>query len=255
MHRYVIGGIGFLVDGPLPDLSTDGFADAEIRVQFDDALAGGDRGIPTGRLLTGPMDLTGAIDPDSGVAWLPATATNPEARSWHLRQMAPIFSTGLGRLVLHAGAAETADGPIALVGESGAGKSTLAHFLHASGHRLVADDLLPVRFTPTAATPVGDRLRRIAAICVMTRTETRTVQSQRLPVIDALQRLIANGFGEHGDPELWRFQFDAYHRISETIPVFDLTIPDDLDALSRVEKEVARLAEASNDLANGRRTI
>ena len=89
----------------------------------------------------------------------------------------------------------------------------------------------------------------------MTRTETRSVHSERLPPITALQQLISNGFGEHGDPELWRFQFDAYHRISKTIPVYDLTIPNDLAALPRVEKEIARLAEASNDLASGKRTL
>lgn len=49
-----------------------------------------------------------------------------------------------GNLVLHASAVAVDGGAVAFLGASGQGKSTTAGALHALGHELVADDLVPV---------------------------------------------------------------------------------------------------------------
>ena len=95
MERYTIGGIAFLVEAPLPGLETHSVADAELRVLFE--TAGTDDEPSTWnrvqqvsfRLVGGPNDLSGVIDPDGGVCWLPAIYDTPGERAWQLRQMAP----------------------------------------------------------------------------------------------------------------------------------------------------------------------
>lgn len=49
-----------------------------------------------------------------------------------------------GRIVLHASAVSIDGGVVAFIGHKGYGKSTTAAALHARGHALVTDDLLPV---------------------------------------------------------------------------------------------------------------
>jgi hypothetical protein len=159
--------------------------------------------------------------------------------------MAPIFSAALGRLVLHAGAVELGDTVVAFVGESAAGKSTLARFLARGGHRFVADDLLPVRFDPEPTTPVDGILIPIGAIAFLRRAVTDSAIAEPLEATDALQYLVRHGFGEHGDRMAWAFQFDAYHRLTKSVPMFSLTIPDDLAALPLVETTL-------NELVDGR---
>ncbi len=244
-RRYTIGGVAFLVDDDLPGLDTTTFADATLRVRFVDQFtidASSEHGM---RRVTGPMELTGAIDPDARECTLPILSSDPADRAWQLRQMAPIFSAVLGRLVLHAGAVEMDGGVIAFVGESTAGKSTLARFLADRGHRFAADDLLPVRFDPEPSVPVDGRLLPLSMVAFLQRSSTDTVIAERLPAVDALQNLVLHGFGEHGDPGSWEFQFDAYHRLAESTPIVDLTIPNDLDALPLVERALAGLVGAA----------
>ena len=241
-HRYTIGGVAFLVDDELPDLDTATFADATLRVRFVDESALDESDDLGMRRVAGPMDLTGVIDPVAGECGLPTLSADPVDRAWQLRQMAPIFSAVLNRLVLHAGAVEMDGCVVAFVGPSTAGKSTLARFLSDRGHGFVTDDLLPIRFDPAPSTPVERRILPVAAICLLTRSATDTVTAEPLTAIDALQGLVLHGFGEHGDAPSWAFQFDAYHRIAELIPTFNLTIPDDLTALPTVEHALIALA-------------
>ena len=242
-HRYTIGGIAFLVDEILPGLETTTFVDATLRVRFVDEAPIVEPDNPGMRRVDGPMDLTGAIDPDTRECTLPILSPDPIDRSWQLRQMAPIFSATLGRLVLHAGAVEIGDCVVAFVGASGAGKSTLARFLTDRGHRFVADDLLPIRFAPEASAPMDAHLLPLAMVAFLQRTATDTVIAERVTAVDALQNLILHGFGEHGDPGSWGFQFDAYHRLAESTPIVDLTIPDDLDALPLVERALTDFSD------------
>lgn len=51
-----------------------------------------------------------------------------------------------GRLVLHASAVHINDGAVAFMGHNGAGKSTTTASFMASGHPLVADDILSLEF-------------------------------------------------------------------------------------------------------------
>ena len=55
-------------------------------------------------------------------------------------QVLPRILAHEGRLVLHAGAVDTASGAIVVVGLSGSGKSTLAASLHQAGYPLLGDD-------------------------------------------------------------------------------------------------------------------
>jgi len=240
-NRYIVGGIAFTADELLEGLDTDGFADAELRVRFvdDGAMHFADR--RDARRLAGPVATSGAIAPTTCECWLPALAKDPNQRGWQLRQMAPIFGAALGRLVLHASATEIRGAVVGFIGESGAGKSTLARSLADGGHALAGDDLLPVRFTPTAASPVGHHLSPLRSLFLLNRTGTRDVRSERREPLQALRALIENGFGEHGDPDAWAFQFDAYHRLAEAVPVFTLTIPDDIDALPGVRDALVEL--------------
>ena len=240
-HRFVIAGAGFTTNEYLPGLSTDGFADAEITVRFADegtpaTTAGSDV-----RRVIGPDGLDGIINPVSMECRLLDHFRDPDRRAWQLRQMAPIFTTILRKLVLHAGAVEVDGGVIGFVGETGLGKSTLVRFLAGREYSFVADDLLPVRFTPVLSAPVGERLAPIKELHFLRRTNTDSVTIEHLGDLDALQRLARNGFGEHGDSASWAFQFDAYHRIVESVPVFDLTIPNDLSALVGVEEALGNL--------------
>ena len=61
----------------------------------------------------------------------------------------PVLSVVLhqrGFLVLHASAVVIEDSAVAFLGAKGDGKSTLAAHLQVRGHRLIADDIVPVNF-------------------------------------------------------------------------------------------------------------
>jgi hypothetical protein len=218
---YTIGGVRFLCERVLPDLDEDGFSDLDIDVAFLDIP-------PSTHLLTGPDVTTGSFDQEAGRLSLLDQA-DARANSWLLRQIAPIVSSVSNRLVLHASGALLPQGVVAFIGESGAGKSTLAKAFPAP----VADDLVAVRFNDSALVPVGDALTPLVAVYFLERREDR-LATELLPAAEALELEIANGFGEHGDPDTWGFQFDAYHRLTATVPHHRLTIPDDPAALPSV---------------------
>lgn len=61
----------------------------------------------------------------------------------------PVISVLLhqrGYFVLHASAVVISDAAVAFLGAKGDGKSTLAAHLQVRGHRLISDDIVPVRF-------------------------------------------------------------------------------------------------------------
>ena len=240
-ERYVVGGIAFVVDDALPGLATRGFADTELRVRFSTPPTGPEGDRSRVRSIKGPSGLDGAIDPIGAQCWLPALYREPEKRAWQLRQMAPVFGAVIERLVLHAGAVGIDGAVVGFIGESGVGKSTLGKFLAGRGHVLVSDDLLPVRLDPQPSSPIGGQLRRLAALCFLTRSSIASVEAVRLSRAAALQSLLTHGFGEHGDESGWAFQFDAYHRLAEAVPAFDLMVPDDRSALPQVESAMVSL--------------
>ena len=232
--------MAFAVNEPLPGLETDAYADLEVAVRFaSDSKEGA---LPGERTVTGPAGLSGVIDPASLSCWLPDSYSDPEDRAWQLRQMAPIFSNVLNRLVLHAGAVDATRGIVGLVGESGVGKSTIVRRLTDRNHRFAADDLLPVRFRPDPSAPVGRRLRPLVALAFLERVSAHTPLAVPLDPGDAIRRLIDNGFGEHGDPKTWAFQFDAYHRLVEAVPHFLVAVPDDRAAIDATADTITRIA-------------
>jgi hypothetical protein len=220
-RSYTIGGVRFLCDRVLPDLNEDGFSDLDINVAISDIR-------PVTHMLAGPDGTTGSFDQQERTLSL-LDQGDAGANSWLLRQIAPIVSSVSSRLVLHTSAALLRQGVVAFVGESGAGKSTLAQAFPVP----VADDLVAVRFDDSVLVPVGDTLTPLVAVYFLERREDR-LATELLPAAEALELEIANGFGEHGDPDTWAFQFDAYHRLTETVPHHRLTIPDDLAALPSV---------------------
>ncbi|MCL1693357.1 MAG: hypothetical protein M3096_06720 [Actinomycetia bacterium] len=250
--RYTIGGVAFSTDEDLPGLPTEGFADGELDTSFLDSDSFRALAPANVTYVCGPDGLNGAIDASSNRCWLPDSFEEPADRAWQLRQMAPIFSALTHRLVLHAGAVEADGAVIAFIGPSGAGKSTLVRFLSTQRHRFVSDDLLPIRFTPAPSAPVAHDLTPISALFFLVRSDTRDVDPVRLEDSMALQSLIANGFGEHGDPSSWAFQFDAYHRIAASIPVYGLTIPDELSSLPLVDEVLGKVTENHQPSATNR---
>jgi hypothetical protein len=240
-QRHIVAGIAFTTAQPLPELSTDGFCDHECTVEFisDEALAPlVDEGVtPVG----GPGHLVGAVRRETAECWVVGGDTDPVRRAWHLKQLAPIFSAAFGRVVLHAAAVGIGDNVFGFIGESGAGKSTLAATLTNLGHHAVSDDLLPVRFEAAPLAPIGTELHPIGALCFLERGDHPDVRITRLDKFTALDLQIANGFGEHHDPASWSVQFDGYHRLVESVPHFEVSIPDDIEALPKVAEALLTL--------------
>jgi hypothetical protein len=218
---YIVSGICFTGDRLLPELPSTGFSDLDINVVFTDIPA-------TTNLIQGPDDSEGSFDKHTGTLAL-LDQGDDSANAWLLRQIAPIVSSVGERLVLHASAALLQQGVVAFIGESGAGKSTLAQAFSEP----TADDLVPVRFRDTALVPVGDSLAPLVAVYFLERSG-QELHRDPLAQATALELEITNGFGEHGDPDTWAFQFDAYHQLTQAVPHYRFTIPDDLAALSTV---------------------
>lgn len=87
------------------------------------------------------------FDPDDGA----------DGRALRLLLLGPALAVLLhqrGLLVLHASAIALGESAAAFVGQKGEGKSTLAAALHARGHPLVADDLVPIQFDDPRAVRV-----------------------------------------------------------------------------------------------------
>lgn len=232
---HTIAGVSFGVHNRLPGLPTDGYADSYLTAVFTDTDAIGIMSGGTAQQVGGPGGLTAAVDPVAARCWLPDESGDPRHRSWHLRQLAPIFAAVLGRLTLHAGAIDTPAGVVGFIGASGAGKSTLTTHLVSSGYGQVADDLLPIRFEPGPTVPIHSGARPLAALYFMRRAPSGGVTASRLRDRQAFELQIAHGFGEHGRPELWAMQFDGYHRLVESVPHFELVIPDEITAIGDVE--------------------
>lgn len=243
MSRYTIGGIAFAIDEPLPGLVADGFSDIEISTRFVKERPENRSG--SIRRIGGTDGSGGFIDPVALKCWLPDVHITPIDRAWQLRQMAPLFSSLVRRLVLHASAVGTETGVVGFVAGSGVGKSTLAQYLSRREFRFVADDLLPVRFDPTPVAPTGGNRTPIAELFFLRRTTVDQVVVTAMDEMQALDSLVRNGFGEHADSEAWGFQFDSYHRLISSVPCHSLAIPDDLTALSDVAEAVAASSSES----------
>jgi hypothetical protein len=248
-----VGGAALLVQDRLPDLDSDGPSDIEVEVRFTDAdefQAAVDHGFVA---ITGPANIHGAIDVESRRCVVLSDTSESADSAWQLRQIAPIFSAVLGQLVLHASAVEVKRTVIGFIGGTGVGKSTLAAYMLAHGSPLVSDDLLPVRFTPEAATLTAEGSPLIGALCFLRWTNSKGVSMDRLDVTTALEHHLVNGFGEHRHGDTWATQFDGYHPLAETVPHYALAMPVDLNALPKVADAIRRANTVDNASPNASR--
>ncbi len=144
-----------------------------------------------------------------------------------VRRVLPFAAALQGAVILHASAVSAGDGVHAFIGASTAGKSTLAARLTASGFEQISDDLLPCRLP-------------LRSLNFLSRHEAQA-QVTRIPLsrVETMQRLLVNGFGEMNLPAIWATQFRCYDQLANSIPAFDLCLPDDL---SRLDESVGRVS-------------
>jgi hypothetical protein len=126
-----------VVEGPVPSAlaapaASDGWWDAEAG-RF--LIRGGPR---AGRFL---------VEQGRVVLERSATAEPRALAAQFVHRVLPAVLRERGLIVLHANAAVTPSGAVALAGEPGAGKSTQMAALLARGCAMVADDLVAVRMT------------------------------------------------------------------------------------------------------------
>ena len=232
MPSATIGGVRFTMDRALVSVDDSGFSDLDLTATWFI----GDP--PAGTRIAAPMDLTIWLERSTRTVHLPVIDDHVEMRGWQLRQVAPTVAACFERLTLHASAVGIDGRIVAFVGESGVGKSTLAWALVKAGADPVSDDLLPIRFDASTAyvpTPFGPS--PIAAVCFLARhKDILTIGAAGGAA--SLRSHVHNGFGEHSEPDVWKFQFDAYHRLVEGAPHVDLVIPDDSDRVTDVADHI-----------------
>jgi len=230
-HTLTLGGIRFHVPVELyaPD---DDFFDVEIDVEWVPKDAE-----PKGVRVDAPSGLSVWIDTERALILLPVIHEQEFVWLWQLRQVTPIVAAWHNKLTLHASAVSINDAAYAFVGGSGQGKSTLAWELTKAGAKPVADDLACIRFDEDPHIALSNQLVPIAKIFFVSLTGdglhiAPTTKSE------ALQMHLHNGFGEHGEPRVWGFQFDTCHRLVEAVPHFNLAVPKDRDQLPSIVEQL-----------------
>ena len=54
--------------------------------------------------------------------------------------------------------------------------------------------------------------------------------------------------GEHGDPDVWAYQFDTYHQLAKAVPHMSLKVPDDRDRVAETTQWLLGELIANPDL-------
>jgi len=226
-----LGGIRFHVpvDMYAPD---DGFFDIEIDAEWVPKESE-----PDGVRLDAPWGLAVWVDPEQPSIRLPILHEQAAVWQWQLRQVTPIVAAWHDNFTIHASAVALDDAGYAFVGASGEGKSTLAWELTKAGARPVADDLACIRYADGPSIALSGEQVSIAKIFFLSRTSDELAVTP-LTKTESLQMHLRNGFGEHGNSRVWSFQFDACHRLAESVPHFTLTVPDDRERLPSIASEL-----------------
>ena len=236
-HRYVVAGVRVSSHLALGGLATNGYSDLDLHVDF--SADAPDGSIPIG----GAEGTVAHLHRDTTGFTISPTESVTE-RGWAVRQVVPSVAAVLSRLTLHASGVLIHDTLTAFVGGSGSGKSTLAAALDAHGCPAVADDLAAVRFDPGPMAPAGPTLTPLGTVVFLERHDG-AVTVEPLDPTSALHSLIRNGFGEHGSPDAWAFQFDAYLRLVEQVPHVRILVPDNL---TRIDVTAAEVLTALADI-------
>lgn len=188
---------------------------------------------------------------------VPARGVSREVVSASFRRsIQPVILQALGWQALHAGAAGTRAGVIALCGRGHSGKSTLAHALGQAGYPQIADDAVvftcqregvivqPLPFTPQLrpasrsyfeAQSAGERHEDIEpiappapmrAVFVLQQDPGGTTRPviRQLSAVDAFSALLTHAHCfDQRDAEHMRGLVEAYMTVAQQVPVFTLT--------------------------------
>ena len=187
MHSYRAYGLGIQSVLSLPELVTAKTAsDVTIRRGSVDRTPPGEAHVGNNFWATPPQtclfyDQVGALLVRGGREIIIDADPGVEERVLRLFILGPALALILhqrGRLILHASAAAIERAAAAFMGGPGWGKSTMAAALHARGHGLVADDVVPVevgesdfpkvypgfpqlKLWPDTATSLGEALEQL----------------------------------------------------------------------------------------------
>lgn len=192
----------------------------------------------------------------------------------HRRLALPLVMAALGHQVLHGSAVLTRAGVVALCARSGTGKSTLAYALTRRGLPAVADDAVALELSNVGPLviplPFALRLRAasrahfsingeltgepdvppaglpLAAICTLERSTRDDPLVERLAPAAAFRDVLtqAYSFGL-ADPTRRRRMVDSYLTLASCVPVFRVTVPDDLNMLDTTLDAIERAVAAT----------
>jgi hypothetical protein len=203
-----------------------------------------------GTFTFGPESIELAARPDLGAEVI---------QDAHRRLALPLVLAALGHQVLHGSAVLMPAGVVALCAASGTGKSTLAYGFARRGLPAVADDAVaiePGRAPRVRQLPFALRLRAealahfsvngdvdarhhavkeslpLAAVCTLERGAARQPRIERLPPADAFPAVLAHAYSFGlADPPRRRSMVDAYLRLASSVPVFRVSVPNDIGSL------------------------
>lgn len=146
MAHYYSYGLRLHSDVPLPELVPVDAGACDVRIRLRSGAPPGDRDLgPDESLLAWEEVGTFRVSRGEAIAIYPHDGDDSDLIQFPL--MGPVLGTLLSqrdRIVLHASAVAIRGRAVAFVGHKGFGKSTTAAALHARGHALVTDDLLPI---------------------------------------------------------------------------------------------------------------
>lgn len=196
--------------------------------------------------LSERIQAEGWIREDGRFALLYTTQADPDLYFFLVRQVIPFLAGLQKRLVLHASAVQVDEKAYAFVAGSGAGKSTLAKALSVPGVTPVADDLLPVAWgnknsLALTVDTVSGTLQKIPLACIVFLSREDNLEKpsmERIGNKEYMLLLLRNSFAEMSIHRLWRFQFETYGKLIESVEAVSLIIPNNLDLLPETAKQV-----------------
>ena len=158
----------------------------------------------------------------------------------------------------HASAVAVESGAVLFLGDSGSGKSTLAAFLADQGHRLLADDVLPVELAersvealvafPQLKLPQKDQpgaaveaRRPVAAICVLN-PAADAFGCRQIAGAEAIGLLVRHTVAARlFHRPLLRSHLDGCVQLAQRLPVFVVDYPHRPESLERVHRFLVQM--------------